>query len=236
MLLIGLVFRDKGGNTVFPLSPLEILWANLITSSPLALGLGLEEAQPDILRRAPRSLRSGVFTRDLVRDQLVYGTCMGSLCLASFMIVAFWHTGFTKLPEGCDNNPNDHCGPVLRARATAFATLSYLLLVTAWEVKHFHKSLFDMDERWPGPLSVFRTIYHNRFLFWSVVAGFVITFPVVYIPVLNVTVFQHQGLSWEWAVVAAAVAAYVVLLESWKAAKRYLRLGVDGHLVGDGQV
>lgn len=214
---------------VFPLSPLEILWANLITSSPLALGLGLEEAQPDILKRPPRSLRSGVFTIDLVRDQLVYGTFMGSLCLAAFMIPAYAASGqgFHNLEHGCNDDDSGDCGGIYRARATTFATLSFLLLVTSWEVKHFHRSLFAMDERWSGPLSVFRTIHHNQFLFWSVVAGFLITFPVIYIPKLNTLVFKHQGISWEWGVVAGCVITYIALLEIWKAIKRAFGLGVD---------
>ncbi|KAH7002205.1 hypothetical protein EDB80DRAFT_578769 [Ilyonectria destructans] len=229
LLLIGLCFRDESGVAVFPLSPLEILWANLITSSPLALGLGLEEAAPDILRRPPRSLRSGVFTPDLVRDQLMYGTFMGSLCLCAFMLVNYAASGrgYYAMPEGC-NEPSAHgCDHVYRARATTFSTLSFLLLVTAWEVKHFHRSLFAMDERWTGPFSVFKTIYHNKFLFWSVVGGFLATFPVVYIPVLNTEVFKHKGLSWEWGVVAGCVVTYIALLEIYKAVKRRFKLGID---------
>ena len=218
---------------MFPLSPLEILWANLITSSPLALGLGLEEAQPDILRRPPRSLRSGVFTIDLVRDQLVYGTCMGSLCLAAFMIVAFASdgSGVQLLPPHCNETGDAACGLVYRARATTFAVLSFLLLVTAWEVKHFHKSLFNMDERWSGPFSIFKTIYHNRLLFWGVVAGFLITFPVVYIPTVNTLVFKHSSITWEWGVVAGCVVVYIALIESWKAIKRRLSLGVSQNVI-----
>ncbi|KAK5991416.1 Sodium/potassium exporting P-type ATPase cta3 [Cladobotryum mycophilum] len=233
LLLIGLAFKDEQRAAVFPLSPLEILWANLVTSSPLALGLGLEEAQPDILRRRPRSLKSGVFTFDLVRDQLVYGTFMGSLCLAAFMIVAYAASGegFHALPDHCNEHGTEAaCGPVFRARAATFATLSFLLLVTAWEVKHFHRSLFNMDERWSGPTSVFKTIYHNRFLFWSVVAGFLATFPVIYIPYVNTIVFKHQGLTWEWGVVFGCVVTYVALVECWKAIKRSFGLGVDAHL------
>lgn len=230
LLLIGLAFTDEDGVPVFPLSPLEILWANLVTSSPLALGLGLEEAQPDILQRPPRSLRSGVFTLELVRDQLVYGTLMGSLCLAAFTVVAYGASGqgYHPLAHGCNDGSSDSCQDVFRARATTFATLSFLLLVTAWEVKHFRRSLFAMDERWPGPLSVFRTVYHNRFLFWAVVAGFLVTFPIIYIPYLNTVVFKHQGLGWEWGVVLGCVAVYVALVEAWKAAKRRFGLGIDG--------
>lgn len=235
LLLIGLCFKDEDQVAVFPLSPLEILWANLVTSSPLALGLGLEEAQPDILKRPPRSLRTGVFTVDLVRDQLMYGTFMGSLCLAAFMLVAYAASGhgFHDLPIHCNESAGGNCDIVFRARASTFATLSFLLLVTAWEVKHSHRSLFAMDERWTGPFSVFKTVYHNRFLFWSVVAGFLVTFPVVYIPYVNTTVFKHQGLTWEWGVVAGCVVTYVALVESWKAVKRRFELGVDKHPAND---
>ncbi|KAH6605406.1 hypothetical protein Trco_007113 [Trichoderma cornu-damae] len=231
LLLIGLAFKDEDKIAVFPLSPLEILWANLVTSSPLALGLGLEEAQPDILRRPPRSLRSGVFTVDLIRDQFVYGTCMGSLCLAAFMLVAYAASGqgFHDLPIDCNERGHDGCGPVFRARAATFATLSFLLLITAWEVKHFHRSLFNMDERWKGPLSVFKTVYHNRFLFWSVVAGFLTTFPVIYIPHVNKVVFKHQALTWEWGIVFGGVAVYIALIEAWKGIKRRYSLGIDKH-------
>lgn len=229
LLLIGLCFKDVSNVAVFPLSPLEILWANLVTSSPLALGLGLEDAQRDILHRSPRSLRSGVFTKDLIRDQLVYGTCMGSICLTAFMLVAYAASGngFHALPHGCNEHGHAGCSPVFRARAATFSSLNFLLLVTAWEVKHFHRSLFSMDERRPGPFSVFKTVYENRFLFWSVVGGFLTTFPVVYIPYVNTVVFKHQGLTWEWGVVAGCVLLYVALIESWKAIKRRFRLGID---------
>lgn len=229
MLLIGLAFKDDEGLSVFPLSPLEILWANLVTSSPLALGLGLEEAQPDILARPPRGLRTGVFTPDLIRDQLVYGTMMGSLCLASFMLVAYVqpYRGYRLLPGDCNTGTSDACDGIFRARGTTFATLSFLLLVTAWEVKSSRRSLFATDETRKGPLLVFWTIYRNRFLFWAVVSGFTVTFPVLYIPLLNTRVFKHRGLGWEWSVVLGCVAVYVMLVEAWKAIKRRLALGID---------
>ncbi|KAG6102832.1 hypothetical protein E4U30_000019 [Claviceps sp. LM220 group G6] len=238
LLLIGLAFQDTEKVSVFPLSPLEILWANLVTSSPLALGLGLEEAQPDILQRPPRSLQSGIFTMDLVRDQLMYGTFMGILCLASFMLVAFTSSGLGlhDLPPGCNDGTNDNCLPVLRARATTFATLCFLLLVTAWEVKHFHRSLFAIDSRWTGPFSVFKTVYHNTFLFWSVVAGFLATFLVIYIPTVNKRVFKHSGLTWEWAIVAGCVVTYVGLVELWKAVKRRFNIGVSSLAKGQEHV
>lgn len=68
-LLIGLAFKDARGLSVFPLAPVEILWVSrhrsmlytwltreqviMITSGMPDMGLGFEEATPDIMRRPP---------------------------------------------------------------------------------------------------------------------------------------------------------------------------------------
>ncbi|KAH8681690.1 sodium transport ATPase [Xylariales sp. PMI_506] len=229
LLLIALSFKDSSGSSVFPISPLEILWVNLITSSFLALGLGLEEAQPDIMLRPPHDLRVGVFTREIIVDKMAYGFFMGALCLAAFSSVMYGPNGPSTWPlgEGCNEQYNPSCDNVYRARATTYSTLSYLLLVTAWEVKHLTRSLFNMNpEYYSGPFSVFKTVYRNKFLFGAVVAGFVITFPVVYLPVVNRIVFKHEAITWEWGVVAACVVVYILLVETWKAGKRKFGIGV----------
>ncbi|KAI0543801.1 hypothetical protein F4679DRAFT_590115 [Xylaria curta] len=226
LLLIGLAYKDKDQQSVFPLSPIEILWANLITSSFLALGLGLEEAQPDIMLRPPHNLRIGVFTKEIILDKFAYGFFMGSLCIFAFAFVSYgpkeWTISLMSSTD-CNQGYTSMCDPVYRARATTFATLSFLLLFTAWEVKHFTRSLFNMyPEEFSGPFSVVRTVLRNCFLFWAVVAGFLVTFPVIYIPVVNRVVFKHTAIDWEWGVVAAAVIAYIALVETWKAGKRRL--------------
>jgi Na+-exporting ATPase len=227
LLLIALAFKDTGGDSVFPLSPLEILWANLVTSSFLAVGLGLEESQPDIMYRPPHDLRVGVFTRELIVDKMIYGTFMGSLCLVAFVCVIYAAgTGTSDLGDGCNQGYNPTCDTVFRARATTYATLTFLLLVTAWEVKHFSRSLFNMDPiRFPQRLSIFPTLWQNRFLFWAVMAGFVVAFPVIYLPVVNQLVFKHHAITWEWGVVFGCTATYLLCVESWKAVKRAFGIG-----------
>ncbi|KAJ5540255.1 ATPase P-type K/Mg/Cd/Cu/Zn/Na/Ca/Na/H-transporter [Penicillium frequentans] len=231
LLLIALAFKDAGGNSVFPLSPLEILWANLVTSSFLAVGLGLEEAQPDIMYRPPHDLRIGVFTRELIVDKMIYGTFMGSLCLVAFVCVVYaGGTGSSDLGDGCNQGYNSTCQTVFRARATTYATLTFLLLVTAWEVKDFSRSLFNMDPiRYPQRLSIFPTIWRNRFLFWAVVAGFIIAFPVIYLPVINQVVFKHHAITWEWGIVFGCTLAYLGCVESWKGVKRAFGIGSGKH-------
>ncbi|KAI9783058.1 MAG: hypothetical protein M1839_004227 [Geoglossum umbratile] len=225
LLLVALAFKDGNGNSVFPLSPLEILWVNMITSSFLALGLGLEEAQPDIMLRPPHDNAVGVFTRELIVDKMIYGTFMGTLCLVSFVGVVYGK-GKGNLGTNCNRGYNDTCETVFRARATVFSVLSFLLLVTAWEVKHFSRSLFNLDPtRHKGPFAIFPALWYNHFLFWAVAAGFAITFPVVYLPVINMVVFKHRAISWEWGIVIGCVAIYLALFESWKAIKRRFGIG-----------
>lgn len=225
LLLIGLAFKDADNHSVFPLSPIEILWANLITSSFLAIGLGLEEAQEDTMLRPPHDVKAGVFTKELITDKFIYGFFMGALCLFAFAIVAYVGPGGGSLGSGCNEAYNDTCDVVFRARATTYATITLLLLVTAWEVKHFARSLFNMyPSSNSGPFSIFSTLYRNRFLFFAVVAGFVVVFPIVYIPFINVKVFKHGAITWEWGVAFGAVVIYISAIETWKMIKR--RMGI----------
>jgi Na+-exporting ATPase len=231
LLTIALAFRDRNNNSVFPLSPLEILWANLVTSSPLALGLGLEPAVVDIMDRPPRDMKVGVFTKSLIIDKMVYGVTMGSLCLVAFVSVIYGvGSGRSSLGEDCNQDYNGTCDRVFEARATVFTVLSFTLLVTAWEVKEFNASLFNMGlvgvERDPNShrstiFSVFPAVYQNKFLFWAVVSGFCLVFPLIYLPKVNTIVFKHSGITFEWGIVIGCLVMYVMVIESWKAFKRY---------------
>jgi potassium/sodium efflux P-type ATPase len=58
VLLIGLAFKDASGFSVFPVSPVEVMWIIMITSSLPDMGLGFEIAAPDILTRPPQSVSS----------------------------------------------------------------------------------------------------------------------------------------------------------------------------------
>ena len=221
LLIIGLGFQDDLGFSVFPLSPLQILWINMLTSSFPAFGLGRERASSDIMRRPPHDNKRGVFTPQIIVDMLVYGTIMGACTLLTFVIVVYG-AGNGELGFDCNRDYNDRCDVVFRARATVFAELTWLILISAWEFKSLRRSLFNLDplnsqdSRFP----FFKDIYSNRFLFWSVVIGAVSVFPAVYIPGLNTKVFKHKGITWEWALSLGAVVVFVAGTETWKAIKR----------------
>ncbi|KAL8885038.1 MAG: hypothetical protein Q9192_006715 [Flavoplaca navasiana] len=219
-LLIGLVFKDSTGQSVFPLAPVEILWVIMITSGMPDMGLGLEIAAPDIMARPPQSLKTGIFTPEIIVDILVYGIWMACLCLSSFALVMFAF-GDGDLGTDCNGSYSEACDTVFRARATTFVCLTWFALFLAWEMVNMRRSFFRMQ---PKSKKYFTQwiydVWRNQFLFWAVIAGFVTIFPTLYIPVINHVVFKHTGISWEWAVVLVEALLFFGGVESWKWAKR----------------
>lgn len=68
------------------LKPVHLLWINLITDSLPALALGMEKAEPDIMKRAPRSAKEGVFSDGVAFDVVYQGLSVALLVLASYFI------------------------------------------------------------------------------------------------------------------------------------------------------
>jgi Ca2+-transporting ATPase len=77
-----------------PLTPLQILWMNLITDGPPALALGVEPAERDVMQRPPSKPGEGVFSRGVGRDVLWIGLLMGAIALAVGWI--YWAKGLPQ--------------------------------------------------------------------------------------------------------------------------------------------
>ncbi|KAI9872585.1 MAG: hypothetical protein M1830_001451 [Pleopsidium flavum] len=233
-LLIGLAFKDSSGLSVFPLSPVEVLWVIMITSGMPDMGLGVEAAASDIMARPPQSLKKGVFTIEVMIDMLVYGLWMATLCLTAFSLILFGF-GDGDLGSNCNDSYSEECETVFRARATTFVCLTWFALFLAWEMVNTRRSFFRMQ---PGSKRYFTQwmydVWRNQFLFWAVIAGFVTVFPTLYIPVINHVVFKHEGISWEWGVVFIEAVLFFGGVEAWKWAKRiFFRRRAKKH-VGQG--
>jgi Na+-exporting ATPase len=134
LLIIGLCFQDKDGESVFPLSPIGVLWVNLLTSSPPAFGLGVEKAPLDLMLRPPHSIKDGVFSWPVIIDCLSYGIVMGVTCLVNFVIVIYGKYD-SNLGDDCNHSAGEICNAVFRARSTVFATLIFQILLYGWELK-----------------------------------------------------------------------------------------------------
>ncbi|CAD6928356.1 unnamed protein product [Tilletia laevis] len=229
LLLIGLAFKDQSGLSVFPLSPVEILYVIMVTSGLPAMGLGFEKAREGVMDRKPRSVKTGVFTPEMIADLFVYGLIMAGLCLANFTLVVYaWGGG--ELGTDCNSGLDDAatCETVFRARSATFAVMTFGSLLLAWEVLDLRRSLFRMRKTTVWYRQFFADVWSNKFLFWCIVGGFISVFPIIYIPGLNDVVFLHRPISWEWAVVFISMLIFIATIEGYKAGKRvYFRRRQD---------
>ncbi|NPA06536.1 MAG: cation-translocating P-type ATPase [Chloroflexi bacterium] len=74
-----------------PLTPLQILWINLVTDGLPGLALTLEPAEEDVMRRPPYKPDESVFGRGLGRDTLWVGALMGLVTLLGGWLA--WRAG-----------------------------------------------------------------------------------------------------------------------------------------------
>ena len=69
-----------------PLLPLQILWLNIVTDTFPALALAFEPAEPDLMRRPPRSPQAAVLSAGMVRLTAGYAVLIAGCALAA----AWW--------------------------------------------------------------------------------------------------------------------------------------------------
>ena len=71
-----------------PLLPAQILWINLLTHGLPGVALGAEPAEPDTMRRPPRSPQESVLGAGLGRDVLLTGGLIAAVTLAAGVAAA----------------------------------------------------------------------------------------------------------------------------------------------------
>ncbi|OAQ29248.1 calcium-transporting ATPase 3 [Linnemannia elongata AG-77] len=211
VLIIGLVFKDDDGKAVFPMSAVEILFLNMITSSPPAMGLGLEPPSESNMREPPRSAKQGLFSFEVIMDTFIYGLAMGILSFVNFVIVVVAMNN-NNFGSECNAHYSPACEGVFKARATAYATLTFLILVHAINCRSLRERGWTYTN--------LSTLKHNKMLWVSIIVGSLLVFPVIYIPGVNHNVFKHSSLSYEWGLVACALVLFIAFAEIYKLIKR----------------
>jgi len=107
-----------------PLVAIQILWVNLVTDSLPALALGMEPAEPGIMKRQPRRKDQGIFTKGMKRTIFFDGLFIGFITLVAFDI------GY-KIENNVD-----------MGRTLAFATLSFSQLIHVFNFRSIRDSIF----------------------------------------------------------------------------------------------
>ncbi len=89
--VIGIFAATMMGFTI--LQPVHLLWINLVTDCFPALALGMERAEPDVMKRKPRSAKAGVFAGGMGWDIAYQGLMISALVLLSYFLGHFMETG-----------------------------------------------------------------------------------------------------------------------------------------------
>jgi len=174
-----------------PLTPIQLLWLNLLTDGAPALALGLETGDPDIMERPPRPVREPIIDRLMTVGIGVQTVAITAVVLTAFFIGRMWAPA----------NP-------LLGESMAFVTLSASELVRAYTARSERVSLFRI-----GVLS-------NKYMQYAVGVSVVLLLSVVYIPFLQ-PIFNTVSLGMrEWALILPLLLLPSVAAEVTKAVVR----------------
>jgi Ca2+-transporting ATPase len=150
------IFFSMLAGLPLPLTPIQLLWLNLVTDGAPALALGLEEGDPDIMDRPPRPPKEPVINREMM-----LGIGVQAVVMTAAVLIAFIY-GLNHFP-----------GNLAAAQTVAFTTLVVSELLRAFTARSEYYSLFKI-----GPLS-------NRWMIYAVGSSFMLLLLVIYIPFLQ---------------------------------------------------
>lgn len=168
---IAVIFLATLAGTPAPLTPIQLLWLNLLTDGAPALALGVEKGDPDIMDRPPRPVHEPIIDHNMRLGMAVQTVVKTTVTLLAFAI-------------GHHLVPDDHWA---LARTMAFVTISFSELMRAYtarsEVYPLHRIGF----------------FSNRFMQYAVSTSVALLLLVVYVPFLQ-TIFDTVALTLEhWA-------------------------------------
>jgi P-type Ca2+ transporter type 2C len=124
------------------LSPVHLLWINMVTDSLPGLALGMEKAEGNVMRRKPRSSTAGVFAGGMGVDMVWQGIYLAIVEIAAYVI------GYWLEPTGGQSHSlagffsGEEC---VNAMAMAFLTVNFAEMFCAINMRSRSQSLFGKD-------------------------------------------------------------------------------------------
>lgn len=180
------------------LQPVHLLWINLVTDTLPAIALGVEPAEPDVMKHKPRGRQSNFFDGGVMGAIIYQGIFQTLLVLA----VYGWAIMFPEHSQAHMVHED--------ALTMAFATLGLIQLVHAFNVKSVYQSIFTVG--------AFRNRTFNR----AIPVAFLLLMVTIVVPGFN-QLFHVSHLSvGQWTAVIIGSLMMLVLTEIVKAIQRAL--------------
>jgi len=176
-----------------PLTPVQLLWLNLVTDSLPALALGMEPVEETIMQKVPRDAKESLFSSRFSMRLLWQGMMVGGLTL-----LAYW-LGYVYL------------GGARVANTMAFATLTLSQLFHAFDVRSEEQSLFHIG------------ITSNPAMNKAFLVGLAMQLAVLCVPTLQVIFAVVPLDRAEWMTVFGLAISPLVICEIVKAFARIRR-------------
>ncbi len=149
----GVILLAVFAGLALPVTAVQILWVNMVTTVTLAIALAFEPAERGVMRRPPRAPREPLITR-LLFARIAY---------VSLLMIAVTFAAYEwELARG---------GGIEAARTAAVNMLVVGELVYLFNVRHFTDHAFARD-----------TLYGNPVAFWACVALVALQLAFTYVP------------------------------------------------------
>jgi P-type Ca2+ transporter type 2C len=180
-----------------PLSPLQILWMNLVTDGVPALALALEPGEPDVMERKPFQPNESIFARGLggyiIRIGLIFGVVTIGLMKWAFDLT----------------HAVDYPGDPDTWKTIVFTTLCIAQMGHALAVRSVNKLVVEIN-----PLS-------NPLLLWAILGTILLQLAVVYIAPLRSFFGTHPLSLFELGVCFGCSLLIFIWIEGEKLVKRW---------------
>jgi magnesium-transporting ATPase (P-type) len=179
---------------VLPLTPLQVLWVNMVVAVTLALALAFEPSEPGIMGRPPRDPRESLLGRAALVRIVYVSVLIGGATTAVFAL---------ERASGA---------PLEVARTGALTTLVVAQAFYLLNMRFLSASSLRAE-----------LVTTNRVSWVSITALLALQLVFVYAPFMH-TVFDAAPLAWgHWLVAAGVGAAVFLLVEAEKALTRRLQ-------------
>lgn len=152
-----------------PLTPIQLLWLNLVTDAFPALALGVEPAEPGLMEEPPRDPRESIISGEVKTNLIMQSIYITIAVLAAYIVGLKW-----IFPDSIEG-----------AHTMVFATLITSELLRAFSVRSTKYTLKELG---------FTT---NPNLIKAVLLSFSLLLVVMYVPVLT-ELFEIVSFTWEW--------------------------------------